>query len=73
MYPPAKKTPIYLIVGFRVVDPPQAGVEPDLPDNLTSLAGDPRLQLTEMLGWKDNADVPHCKRFTKNAKEGQNL
>ena len=71
MYPPAKNSTIYLIVGFRVVEPPQAGVEPVLPDNLTSLAGDPRLQLTEMLGWKDNADVPHIKGIFKNPNQNQ--
>ena len=56
---------IYLIsIGFRVVEPVQEGVELVLPDNLTSLAGDPRLQLTEMMGWKDNADVLHIKGIT---------
>lgn len=48
-----------------MVEPPQDGVEPVLPDNLTSLAGDPRLQLTEMIRWKDNADVPHIKGIFK--------
>ena len=47
-----------------MVEPVQEGVELVLPDNLTSLAGDPRLQLTEMMGWKDNADVLHIKGIT---------
>ena len=66
VYPPReKKKKIYLIsIGFRVVEPVQEGVELVLPDNLTSLAGDPRLQLTEMMGWKDNADVLHIKGIT---------
>ena len=76
MYPPEKKTPIYLrSIGLRVVELPQEGVEPVLPDNLTSLAGDPRLQLTEMMGWKDIADVPHIKGIlrtqTKQTNKGE--
>ena len=63
--PKKKNSNLSHIIGFRVVEPPQAGVEPVLPDNLTSLAGDPRLQLTEMIGWKDNADVPHIKGIFK--------